>query len=310
MSYDESAILEVIEKVTGSVVNINTLRVFQDIFYRRVPVKGMGSGFIFDEEGYILTNNHVVEGAKGIRATLVDGKVLEGRVVGTCRSHDVAIIEVKAQNLIVAELGDSDNLRVGQRVFAIGNPFGLTGGPTVTSGVISALKRTIHSQRGTFENLVQTDAAINPGNSGGPLVDSQGKVVAINTAIIPFAQGIGFAIPVNAAKMCAEEIMAHGTMIRPWLGVSGLTVTSDVAAYYNLPVEGGVFVVKVIPQSPAERAGITAGDVIVSLAGSSLDDTEDLQRAIQERKVGDRVEIVIVRDGRRGVVRTALDRTP
>jgi len=310
LAYDEAAILEVIERVTRSVVNINTVRVFQDIFYRVVPVQGMGSGFIFDQEGYILTNNHVIQGAERIGVTLVDGRVLEGRLVGVCQSTDAAVVKVKASGLTAAELGDSDKLRVGQRVFAIGNPFGLTGGPTVTAGVISALKRSIHSERGTFENLVQTDAAINPGNSGGPLVDLQGKVVAINTAIIPFAQGIGFAIPINSAKICANEIMVHGTTIRPWLGVSGVTVTREVAAYYDLPADKGVLVARVMPGSPAERARIIAGDVILSLADSVINSTEDLQRAIQERKVGDKVEILILRDNRRWVVEAELDRMP
>jgi len=236
--------------------------------------------------------------------------VLEGRLVGVCQSTDAAVVRVKAKDLTAAELGDSDKLRVGQRVFAIGNPFGLTGGPTVTAGVISALKRSIQSERGTFENLVQTDAAINPGNSGGPLVDVQGRVVAINTAIIPFAQGIGFAIPINSAKACAEEIIVHGTIITPWLGVSGVTVTRDVAAYYDLPVDRGVLVARVMPGSPAERARIIAGDVILSLADSTINSTEDLHRVIQERKVGDKVEVLILRDNRRWIVEAELDRMP
>ena len=310
MSYDESAVLDVIESVSKSVVNVNTLQVFHDVFYRVVPVQGMGSGFIFDQEGYILTNSHVVQNAEKIGVTLVDGKVLEGRIAGTCRSHDVAIVKVKAGGLTAAELGDSDKLRVGQRCFAVGNPFGLAGGPTVTAGVISALNRTIHSERGAFENLVQTDAAINPGNSGGPLVDAQGKVVAINTAIIPFAQGIGFAIPINSAKTCSNEILAHGKMVRPWLGVSGVTLTSEAARYYGLPMERGVLVAKVVPESPAERAGIVAGDVILGLAGFAVDDTEDLQNAVLRRKVGDRVEIVVVRDGRRRTAEAVLEGMP
>jgi len=270
----------------------------------------MGSGFIFDQEGYILTNNHVIQGAEKIGVTLVDGSVLEGRLVGVCQSTDAAVVKVKARDLTAAELGDSDKLRVGQRVFAIGNPFGLTGGPTVTAGVISAVKRSIHSEMGTFENLVQTDAAINPGNSGGPLVDLQGKVVAINTAIIPFAQGIGFAIPINSAKMCSNEIMVHGTMIRPWLGVNGVTVTGEVATYYDLPVDRGVLVARVMPGSPAEKARIIAGDVILSLADSAINSTEDLHKVIQERKVGDKVKILILRDNRRWIVEAELDRMP
>jgi S1-C subfamily serine protease len=222
----------------------------------------------------------------------------------------VAIIKVKEEKLPAAELGDSDKLRVGQRVFAIGNPFGLAGGPTVTSGVISALNRSIESKRGVIENLVQTDAAINPGNSGGPLVDTQGKVVAINTAIIPYAQGIGFAIPINSAKKCTNEIILHGSMIRPWLGVSGLTVTRDVSAYYGLPIDRGVVVTRVIPGSPADKSGIVAGDIILEFSGNAINDVEGLVKAVQRRKPGEKVEMLILRDTRRWIVETILEKTP
>ena len=161
-----------------------------------------------------------------------------------------------ANNLQPAELGDSDKLRVGQRVYAIGNPFGLAGGPSVTSGVVSAINRTIESEQGLIENLVQTDASINPGNSGGPLVDVTGKVIAINTAIIPFAQGIGFAVPVNSAKSCTNEIVVGGEAKRPWLGIVGLSLNRQIARYYSLPVDHGVLVSKIAGGSPAEEAGL------------------------------------------------------
>ena len=309
-SYDEASVLEVLDKVSRSVVNVSTIKLLHHIFYRAVPVKGMGSGTIIDPEGQILTNNYVVAGAEKIGVTLTDGRVLEGRVIGTCSTHDVAIIKVKEENLPAAKLGDSDKLRVGQRVFAIGNPFGLAGGPTVTSGVISALNRSIDSQRGMIENLVQTDAAINPGNSGGPLVDMHGRVVAINTAIIPFAQGIGFAIPINSAKKCTNEIIVHGSMIRPWLGVSGLTVTREVASYYGLPVDRGVLVTRVIPESPADHAEIVAGDVVLKFAGADTNSIERLVKEIQKRKAGEKVEILILRDSKRWVVEAVLERTP
>ncbi|MFQ6075041.1 MAG: S1C family serine protease [Candidatus Bathyarchaeia archaeon] len=241
---------------------------------------------------------------------MVDGRVLGGRVIGTCSTHDVAIIKVKGENPPAAELGDSDKLRVGQRVFAIGNPFGLAGGPSVTSGVISALNRSIESRRGMIESLVQTDAAINPGNSGGPLVDVQGRVVAINTAIIPYAQGIGFAIPINSARKCTNEIISHGSMIRPWLGVSGLTVTREVSAYYGLPADGGVLVTRVIPGSPADRAGIVAGDIVLEFAGAATNSIEGLVKEIQKRKFGERVGILILRGTRKWVVEAVLEKTP
>ncbi len=309
-NYDEASVLEVLDKVSRSVVNISTIKLLQHIFYRAVPVKGMGSGTIIDTEGQILTNNHVVAGAKKIGVTLADGRVLEGRVRGTCSTHDMAIIKVKEEKLPAAELGDSDKLRVGQRVFAIGNPFGLSGGPTVTSGVISALNRSIESKRGMIESLVQTDAAINPGNSGGPLVDMQGRVVAINTAIIPFAQGIGFAIPINSAKKCTNEIIVHGGMIRPWLGVNGLTVTRQVASYYGLPVDRGVLVARVIAGSPADNAGIVPGDIVLEFAGKTINNIEGLVKEIQKRKAEEKVEVLILRNSERGIVEVTLERTP
>jgi len=306
----EDKVIEVIEKVSKSVVNINTLKVFQDYFYRVVPVKGMGSGFIFDEDGYILTNNHVIEGAERIAVTLTDGRVEEARLLGTCRSSDIAVTKIDAMNLTAADLGDSDKLRVGQRVFAIGNPLGLAGGPTVTSGVISALNRTIHSEEGIFRSLVQTDAAINPGNSGGPLIDTEGKVVAINTAIIPFAQGIGFAIPINAAKECSKDITTHGVLMRPWLGITGLTITKEVSDHYNLSVDRGVLVVKVEPHSPADKAGIGEGDIIQDFDAKTIDAIGDLQQILRERRPGERVVLTIVRGLERDKLGVRLERMP
>jgi len=307
---EDESIVEVIEKVTKSVVNINTLRVFQDVFYRAVPVKGMGSGFILDERGYVLTNNHVIENAERIVATLTDGRVLEGKLAGTCKSTDIAVIKFDANNLAASELGDSDNLRVGQRVFAIGNPFGLAGGPTVTSGVISALKRTIDSRRGVFKDLVQTDAAINPGNSGGPLIDTEGKIIAISTAIIPYAQGIGFAIPINAAKYCSREIILYGAVRRPWLGITGLNITEKVADYYELPVNKGVLVVNIAPDSPVDKAGIRQGDIVLEFDNKKVDSVEDLQSVLLERKPGDRAELTILRGLKTGRLELILERVP
>ena len=260
-SYDEKSVLDIIEKVSKSVVNISTIKLVHNMFYQAVPVAGMGSGTIIDAKGLILTNNHVVGGAEKIGVTLWNNEVLEGTIVGSCAVHDIAVVKVKGKNFQAAELGDSDKLRVGQRVYAIGNPFGLAGGPSVTSGVISAINRTIESQRGLIENLVQTDAAINPGNSGGPLVDLEGKVIAISTAIIPFAQGIGFAIPINSAKTCTNGMVTEGIAKRPWLGVIGLSITGEIARYYGLPVDRGVLVTKVAEGSPAEDAEMADGDI-------------------------------------------------
>jgi S1-C subfamily serine protease len=296
-SFDEKAVLDTLEKVSKSVVNINTVKLISRMLYQAIPVEGMGSGTIIDSKGQILTNNHVVGGAEKITVTLWNGEMLEGKIVGACSVHDTAIVKVNKPELPAAELGDSEKLRVGQRVYAIGNPFGLTGGPTVTSGVISATKRTIESQRGLIENLVQTDAAINPGNSGGPLLDLEGKVVAINTAIIPYAQGIGFAIPINTAKQCTSDMIREGVAARPWLGIVGLSLSSEISRYYNLPLEHGVLVTKVTDGSPAQHAGMIMGDIILKMDRVDIGSIEDLLGEIHRRKVGDEIRITVFRRG-------------
>ena len=296
-SFDEKAVLDTLEKVSKSVVNINTVKLISRMLYQAIPVEGMGSGTIIDSKGQILTNNHVVGGAEKITVTLWNGEMLEGNIVGACSVHDTAIVKVNKPELPAAELGDSEKLRVGQRVYAIGNPFGLTGGPTVTSGVISATKRTIESQRGLIENLVQTDAAINPGNSGGPLLDLEGKVVAINTAIIPYAQGIGFAIPINTAKQCTSDMIREGIAARPWLGIVGLSLSSEISRYYNLPLEHGVLVTKVTDGSPAQHAGMIMGDIILKMDRVDIGSIEDLLGEIHRRKVGDEIRITVFRRG-------------
>lgn len=296
-SFDEKAVLDTLEKVSKSVVNINTVKLISRMLYQAIPVEGMGSGTIIDSKGQILTNNHVVGGAEKITVTLWNGEMLEGKIVGACSVHDTAIVKVNKPELPAAELGDSEKLRVGQRVYAIGNPFGLTGGPTVTSGVISATKRTIESQRGLIENLVQTDAAINPGNSGGPLLDLEGKVVAINTAIIPYAQGIGFAIPINTAKQCTSDMIREGVAARPWLGIVGLSLSSEISRYYNLPLEHGVLITKVTDGSPAQHAGMIMGDIILKMDRVDIDSIEDLLGEIHRRKVGDEIRITVFRRG-------------
>ena len=309
--YDEKNVLDIIEKVSKSVVNISTIKLVHNMFYQAVPVAGMGSGTIIDAaKGLILTNNHVVGGAEKINVTLWNNQVLEGTIVGSCAVHDIAVVKVKGENLQAAELGDSDKLRVGQSVYAIGNPFGLAGGPTVTSGVISAVNRTIESQRGLIENLVQTDAAINPGNSGGPLVDLEGKVIAINTAIIPFAQGIGFAIPINSAKTCTNGMVTEGIARRPWLGIIGLSITEEIARYYGLPVDRGVLVTKVAAESPAEEAGMTDEDIILEIDNVETSRIEDLVKEIHKRKVGDIVRIFALRNGREHFFELKLSEVP
>lgn len=310
MTYDESSVLEVVEKVSRSVVNINTVRLLHDVFYRTVPVKGMGSGTIIDSKGYILTNNHVIEGAEKIEVALASGELLVGKLVGTCASEDVAVVKVDGNGFPAAELGNSDGLKMGQKVFAIGNPFGLAGGPTVTAGVISAVNRSIRSKRGVFEGFVQTDAAINPGNSGGPLVDVRGRVVGINTAIIPFAHGIGFAIPINSARRCSDDIVRYGRVVRPWVGVSGLSVSREIADYYGLSVDRGVLVADVVPKGPADRAGLEKGDIIVRLDDTSVRSAEELQKTVQKGNIGDKVRLLVVRGSRKLTAELTLEKTP
>jgi S1-C subfamily serine protease len=309
-SYNEKNVLNIIEKVSKSVVNISTIKLVHSMFYRAVPVAGIGSGTIIDSKGLILTNNHVVGGAEKINVTLWNNEVLEGTIEGSCAVHDIAVVRVRGKNLQTAELGDSDKLRVGQRIYAVGNPFGLAGGPSVTSGVISAVNRTIESQRGLLENLVQTDASINPGNSDGPLVDFEGKVVAISTAIIPFAQGIGFATPINSAKTCTHGIVSEGIARRPRLGIIGLSLTKKIARYYGFPVEHGVFVTRVAEGSPAEGAGITDGDIILEIDNVKTSRIEDLVKEIHKRKVGDIIRIFALRNGREHFFELKLSETP
>lgn len=310
MSYDENAILDTIEKVTESVVNISAVKLVHNIFYQAMPVGDMGSGTIIDSKGLILTNNHVVGGAEKINVILHNNQVLEGTIAGACAIHDIAVIKVKGKNFRSAELGDSDKLRVGQKVYAIGNPFGLAGGPSVTSGVVSAINRTIESERGFIEGLVQTDASINPGNSGGPLVDVTGKVVAINTSIIPYAKGIGFAIPINSAKSCTDDIVTQGAIRRPWIGIVGLSITQEIARYYGLPVDHGVLVTNVADGSPAEAKDMIDGDIILEICNMKTRRIEDLVAEIHKHKVGESVRIFALRNGREHFFELKLSKAP
>lgn len=307
---NDPSVLEAIERVSKSVVNVNTLKHFHDIFFRPIPLRGVGSGTIINPDRHILTNNHVIQGAERIAVTFSDGHMLEGKFVRACPSVDITLVKVNARGLQAVELGDSDKVKVGQPVFAIGNPFGLPGGPTVTSGVISALDRTIRSESGTLDDLIQTDAAINPGNSGGPLIDENGNVVAINTAIIPFAQGIGFAIPVNIAIRCSENLIKHGRALIPWLGINGVSLSEMIARRYNIPSVTGVLVIGVVEGSPAYRGGISAGDVILGLDGKPVKTIKELRKNILARKVGDHMQVTILRNGEKLVIKTTLGEIP
>jgi len=304
----ETDVVAAVEKVSPAVVSVATLRVIQESMFDAIPVRGMGSGIIFDSNGGILTNHHIVEEAERVEVLTPDGKKFQGEVLGSDAMSDVAVVRVDGENLPAVRLGDSDKLKVGQIAIAIGNPYGfMLPGPAATVGVISALKRHIHVEGHMYEDLIQTDASINPGNSGGPLVDSSGMVVGVNTANIPFAQGIGFAIPINAARSIAKEIIEHGRVIRPYVGIAGLTLTKEIAQSYNLPYEQGVLVVRVGRGSPARRSGVSVGDVILEANGTALKSWEDLQHLLQGKKVDDNLELLIGRDGERGKVHLKLE---
>jgi S1-C subfamily serine protease len=220
------------------------------------------------------------------------------------------VIKVEGKGLPAAELGDSDKLKIGQTAIAVGVPFRLTGAATVTKGVISAVNRTIQSDKGSLENLVQTDAAINPGNSGGPLIDINGRVVAINTAIIPFAQGIGFAIPINAAKRVLDRVLKYGTYKKPWLGLVGVDINESVANYYSLSVSRGVLAARVFRGSPAYEAGIAPGDVIVAVDDTELKSMSGLVKHLENKSAGDEISLTLVRGRQKGKVTATLAETP
>ena len=305
---NETDVVAAIEKVSPAVVSVATLRVIQENMFDAIPIRGMGSGIIFDSNGGILTNHHIVEDAERVEVLTPDGKKFHGEVLGSDAMSDVAVVRVDGENLPAVKLGDSDKLKVGQISIAIGNPFGfMLPGPAATVGVISALKRHIHVEGRMYEDLIQTDASINPGNSGGPLVDSSGMVVGVNTANIPFAQGIGFAIPINSARSIAKEIIEHGRVVRPYVGIAGLTLTREIAQSYGLPYEEGVLVVRVGRGSPARRSGVAAGDVILEADGTALKSWEDLQHLLQGKKVDDNLELLIGRDRERAKVQVRLE---
>jgi serine protease Do len=306
---EESVVINVVKQVRPSVVNINTESQVQTMF-GVFPQQGAGSGVIVRPDGYILTNNHVVQGATTIKVTLIGGKVLTGRIIGRDPLADLAIIKVDTKDpLPSARLGASGSLQVGQLAIAIGNPFGL--GSTVTTGVVSALNRNIELPNLVVENLIQTSAAINPGNSGGALVDSSGAVVGVNTAIIPNAQGIGFAIPSDVARTEMEQLITNGRVIRPWIGVVyGGEVDAQSGKAYNLGTDHGVIVREVEPGGPALQAGLQPRDIITELNGQPVDNWNDFVHDIVTRKIGEKVNLGIVRDGAPRTMTVTLSERP
>lgn len=316
----------VVENVGSAVVRIDSSRTvtrrvpqafrdpaFRQFFGSQLPSqpsqrveRGTGSGFIISSNGRILTNAHVVDGADTVTVTLKDGRSFEGRVLGTDSVTDVAVVDIDAKDLPTVALGNSDQLKPGEWAIAIGNPLGLDN--TVTQGIISATGRSSR-QVGVPDkrvNFIQTDAAINPGNSGGPLLNQQGQVVGINTAIIQGAQGLGFAIPINQAQQIANELIATGKVDHAYLGVQMLTLTPEVKQEINqdpnlrvnIEADQGVLIAQVVPGSPAQRSGLQIGDVIRKVNGEAVSEAGELQQKVEATKVGNRLEIEVLRDGR------------
>jgi serine protease Do len=297
---NEDLIVNAVQNVSKAVVNIASVRTVQDQLYRVFPAEGIGSGVIIDDRCHVLTNNHVVEEAHKLKVTLTDGRVFNGRVKGTDEATDLAVVKLDStETLPFAPLGNSDYLKIGQIVIAIGNPYGLTGGPTVTAGILSSLNRKIQFDNGVLE-LIQTDAAINPGNSGGPLVDTSGEVIAINTAKMPYAHGIGFAVPINIAKSVVNDLIQNGRVInRPWIGISYVKITKQLAQYYRLPTTEGVLIANVEPHSPADYAGLRKGDIIEAIDGKRIDDTVEISLNLRKKKITDRIIMSVNRYGQR-----------
>jgi len=329
-SAEDLLLINIYERVNPAVVNIEVLRAGAPGVGGELFPEGEGSGFIIDTEGRIITNNHVVEGADEVQVTLHDGTIVRASVLGTDPYSDLAVIDIDLppQVLRPVELGDSDELRVGQRAVAIGNPFGLEG--TLTTGVISALGRTLPAESlFAIPEVIQTDAAINPGNSGGPLLNAEGLVIGVNTAIRTTTggnTGVGFAVPVNLVKRVVPRLIAEGHYDHPQLGIRGLTITPVLVEAMDLPVDGGVLVSEVTADSPAEKAGIRGGtrevsirgdlvrqggDIIVSIDGHETNQFEDLlSYIVMETEVGQEIAVAIIRDGEERVVKVVLGARP
>ncbi len=312
---DEMNNIEIYKTCHPAVVNITSTVYRRNWFLEIIPQQGTGSGFLVDDTGRILTNNHVIQGAQELEVTLTDQSKYKARLLVRDPNNDVALIKITPRKkLPFLRLGDSDPLAVGQKVLAIGNPFGLAG--TLTTGVISSLGRSLMDEnRRTLENMIQTDAAINPGNSGGPLLDSHGSVIGINTAIYgPGSNiGIGFAMPINRAKVMLNEYAEKGRFAPPYLGVSVMYVAGDLAEALNLPAEGGLLVTEVERGSAADSAGLrgarstmqigmyevpVGGDLIMAIDGQAVEARDALSRALSRKRPGDKMELTVYRNGR------------
>jgi len=326
---DEKNNIAIYQKASPSVVNIISTVITRDFFLNAVPREGSGSGSIIDNRGHVLTNNHVIRDAQKLEVTLSDGSKWPATLIGTDSDNDLAVLKINAppERLKSIPLSDSRKLQVGQKVLAIGNPFGL--GLTLTTGIISSLGRTIRSEVGTMiEDVIQTDASINPGNSGGPLLNSEGEMIGINTAIISptgGSVGIGFAIPVNTAKRLVPQLISKGYVSYAYLGASVQPVIPELARALGLKVEMGAMVIEVIPGGPADKAGlkggnrqfqvgnfslIVGGDVVTKIDQLEIKDADGLIKHLRERKPGETINLTVLRDGKYRDIKVALQERP
>jgi S1-C subfamily serine protease len=309
---EEQNNIAVYRKNIASVVNITSRVMTFDFFYGLVPQEGQGSGFVIDKDGHILTNYHVIANARQVEVTLHNRKKYKATIVGTDKSHDLAIVQIKAPDLLPMTLGDSTNLQVGQKVYAIGNPFGLAG--TLTRGIVSSIRQVQEPDGLVIDEAIQTDAAINPGNSGGPLLNWHGEVIGINTMIasngVEQSAGIGFAIPINTAKAVVNDLVTLGRVRRPALGVRTIPIDSEIAEELSLAADYGLLIVQAVPGGSADRAGLhggteraylgnipimIGGDLIVAIDAEKVDSQQILAQVMNKHRAGDTVKVTIFR---------------
>jgi S1-C subfamily serine protease len=319
---EEQNNITVYRKNIGSVVNITSKAVTFDFFYGLVPEEGQGSGFIIDKDGHVLTNYHVIADARQVEVTLHNRKKYRATIVGTDRSHDLAVVQIKAPDLSPMVLGDSRNLQVGQKVYAIGNPFGLAG--TLTRGIVSSIRSVQEPDGMTIDEAIQTDASINPGNSGGPLLNLRGDVIGINTMIassVGQSAGIGFAIPINTAKAVINDLLTLGRVRRPALGVRTIPIDPELAEQLGLAADYGLLIVQAVPGGAADSAGLrggteraflgnipimVGGDLIVAIDGQKVEDQQQLAQIMNNHRAGDTVRITIYRGKKKMDVNVTL----
>ena len=328
LTRDEENSVDIYRRFNAGVVNITSRAVSYDFFLNPVPTDSSGSGFILDSQGHILTNYHVVKGAQRLEVSLTDRSKWPAKMVGADPQTDLAVLAIKAppESLTVMPLGDSSTLQVGQKVLAIGNPFGLE--HSLSAGIVSMIRRVVKAGDAEIEDVIQTDAAINRGNSGGPLLDSEGKVIGITTAIFTPSGGnvgVGFAIPINTAKRVVGDLLAQGFVVYPYFGAEAQTVTPIIARALNLPVEYGALVIRVWKGGPAAKAGLVSGtqqviigntivvmggDIIVLADGQAITSSEELRRLVRRRLPGDIMKLEIIRQGKRGTMEVRLGERP